>query len=50
MSGASGWLENTFGDVGKSVSDFLSGGKVNPDLYNKSQKFEHAAIGHILTP
>ena len=40
VSGASGWLENTFGDVGKSVSDFLSGGKVNPDLYNKSQKFE----------
>ena len=40
VSGASGWLENTFGDVGKKVSDFLSGGKVNPDLYNQEQQFE----------
>jgi hypothetical protein len=40
LSGISGWLQKNLGDTGKSISDFFTGGKINPDLYNKSQGFQ----------
>lgn len=40
LSGAAGWLENNFGDLGKHLLNHLTKGKINSELAQKENQFE----------
>ncbi len=40
LSGAAGWLEDNFGDLGKQIVKHLSNGRINSNLAQKENQFE----------
>ena len=40
VSSGAGWLENTFGDVGKHIADYFSKGMINSDLAKKENRLK----------